>query len=324
MNISEIAALAGVSKAAVSRYFNNGYISEAKREQIRKVVEQTGYQPSAQAQTLRTRKTRTIGVIIPKINSDSISRVVAGISSVLEETGYQLLLGNTYNSVERELDYLHLFSDKRVDGVIFIATVLTKKHQELMKELNVPIVVVGQKIAGYNCVYHDDKNAIREMTERIIEKGRTNIGYLAASNEEEAAGNQRNIGFVEAMEKHGLVYTGHTVVAGFELEKGYERMEDMLKANPGLDAGIGATDSLAIGAMRMLTRFGKKVPEEICITGLGDSQMAAVTSPTISTVHFFYKTSGMEAAKILMEALEGKSVIRQVCMGYEIREQEST
>ena len=92
MNIAEIAKMAGVSKAAVSRYLNNGYISEEKREAIRKVVEETGYRPSVQAQTLRTRKTRMIGVIVPKISSTSVARVVEGILSTLNERGYQMLL----------------------------------------------------------------------------------------------------------------------------------------------------------------------------------------------------------------------------------------
>ena len=82
MNINEIAKLAGVSRATVSRFLNDGYVSEDKKEKIRKVIEETGYKPSAQAQTLRTKKTNLIGVIIPKINSASISRMVAGISAV--------------------------------------------------------------------------------------------------------------------------------------------------------------------------------------------------------------------------------------------------
>lgn len=324
MNIGDIAELAGVSKAAVSRYFNNGYISQEKRERIQKVVEETGYQPSAQAQTLRTRKTKTIGVILPKINSDSVSRVVAGISSVLDEAGYQLLLGNTYNSVEKELDYLRLFSDKRVDGVIFLATVITRRHKELLKGLTVPVVVVGQKIAGYNCVYHDDTNAIREMTELVIEKGCKQVGFLAASREEEAAGIKRELGFDRALEACGMDPKDHVVVAGFDMKLGYERTKELLEKLPGLDAIVCATDNLAIGAVRYLQENGRRVPEDIRVTGLGDSRMSAVTTPTISTVHFFYKTSGVEAAKILMEALDGKVVTRQLCMGYEIREQESS
>lgn len=87
MNVSEAAKLAGVSNAAVSRYFNNEYISQEKREAIRKAVEETGYRPSLQAQTLRTKKTKMIGVIVPKIASASIGKVVEGILSVLNRSG---------------------------------------------------------------------------------------------------------------------------------------------------------------------------------------------------------------------------------------------
>ena len=93
MTINEIARMAGVSRATVSRYLNSGYVSAEKSERIRRVIEETGYRPSAQAQILRTKKTRLIGVVIPKINSDSISRMVAGISGVLSRSGYELLLG---------------------------------------------------------------------------------------------------------------------------------------------------------------------------------------------------------------------------------------
>ena len=97
MNINEIAELAGVSRATVSRYFNDGYVSAQKREMIQRVIEETGYKPSAQAQMLRTKKTRQVGVIIPKINSESISRMVAGISMELKADGFWLLLADTEN-----------------------------------------------------------------------------------------------------------------------------------------------------------------------------------------------------------------------------------
>lgn len=128
MNINEIAKLAGVSRATVSRYLNNGYVSDEKKERIQEVIDRTGYKPSTQAQTLRTKKTRLIGVILPKINSDSISRMVAGISVVLKEAGYQLLLANTENREKEELEYLRLFSENHVDGIILIATIITREH----------------------------------------------------------------------------------------------------------------------------------------------------------------------------------------------------
>ena len=97
MNISDIAKMAGVSPAAVSRYLNQGYISEEKKEAIRRVIAQTGYTPSKQAQTLRTKRTKVIGVVIPKIDSESISRIVAGISYTLNEAGYQTKAGKAWD-----------------------------------------------------------------------------------------------------------------------------------------------------------------------------------------------------------------------------------
>ena len=102
MNITEFAKAAGVSKAAVSRYFNGGYLSEEKRARIAAAVEATGYRPSGQAQMLRTRRTRQVGVVLPKLSSESCARMVDGISQVLGEQGYQLLLMNTANDYTKE------------------------------------------------------------------------------------------------------------------------------------------------------------------------------------------------------------------------------
>ena len=126
MNISEIAKMAGVSRAAVSRYLNNGYISDEKKKKIHTVIDKTGYKPSVQAQTLRSKKTRMVGVVLPRINSDSISSIVAGIVTVLNENGYQMILATTENNPAREIDYIRVLSRTHVDGIIFIATVFTK------------------------------------------------------------------------------------------------------------------------------------------------------------------------------------------------------
>ena len=160
MTIKEIAHLAGVSSAAVSRYLNGGYVSDEKKEQIRRVIEETGYQPSAQARILRTKKACLVGVVVPKINSESISRVTAGIEQVLSRRGYQMLLASTDNDPRKEITYLKLFESYPVDGIILIGTVITAEHRKFLKGSKVPVVVVGQYTKYANCIYHDDYGGI--------------------------------------------------------------------------------------------------------------------------------------------------------------------
>ena len=116
-----------------------------------------------------------------------MSRMVAGISDVLAKNGYQLLLANTNNSVEEELKYLNLFKDNQVDGIVFIATIFTTRHKKLLKECRVPVVILGQHLDGYSCVYHDDFHASREVTQLLLEKGRT-VGFIGVTTKDEAAG----------------------------------------------------------------------------------------------------------------------------------------
>lgn len=239
MNISEIAKLAGVSSAAVSRYFNNGYISEEKKEAIRKVVEQTGYRPSIQAQTLRTKKTKMIGVIVPKIASASIGKIVEGVLSVLNESGYQMLLAVTQNDPKKELEYLSAFNDKQVDGVILAATVVTAEHKKILKNLSVPVILVGQQYSGHCCVYHDDYHATRDLTEAVLDMGRKNPGYIGAIMQDKAVGAERFGGYEDAVKKAGIEKAAQqTVISAFTSDSGYEKAGELLAKYPELDAVI--------------------------------------------------------------------------------------
>ena len=146
LNIIDIAKLAGVSKSTVSRYLNNGYVSVEARDKIKKVLDETGFTPQRQAKGMRTKKTNLIGVIVPKISSETPSRVVEGITEVLSPNGYDILIANTNLSIEKELEYLNIFKSNQVDGIIFMATKVIDEHIEVIKNLEVPIVVVAQDI----------------------------------------------------------------------------------------------------------------------------------------------------------------------------------
>ena len=140
-------------------------------------------------------KTSLIGVILPKINSDTISREVTGISDILTRRGYQLILANTNNDVEEELKYLSLFKERQVDGVVFIATMFTRKHKQMLKDYKVPIVILGQHLDGYPCIYQDDHKAAFQVTEKLAEKGKK-FAYIGVTDKDEAVGACRKKGFL--------------------------------------------------------------------------------------------------------------------------------
>lgn len=324
MNINEIAKLAGVSRATVSRYLNNGYVSEEKKNVIRKVIEETGYQPSSQAQMLRTKRTKLVGVILPKINSDTISREVAGISDVLKKRGYQMILANTNNDIEEELKYLSLFKDNQVDGVIFIATIFTGRHKKLLKECKVPVVILGQRLSGYPCIYQDDYSAMKTMGEMLLETGEK-VGYITVTDKDEAVGQRRWKGFLDALEKKGMEISDVQIAVGkFTIESGYAAAKELFGKNSDIDTLLCATDTMAVGAITYLKEAGYQIPQDVQVVGIGDGSLGKIVEPQLTTVHFFYKTSGMEAAEELVNLIEVEGTIsKEVKMGFEIVLRES-
>ena len=326
MNINEIAKLAGVSRATVSRYLNKGYVSEEKKRIIRQVIEETGYQPSSQAQMLRTKKTKLVGVILPKIDSNTISREVAGISDILTKKGYQLILANTNNSIEEELKYLSLFRDNQVDGVIFIATILTNQHRKMIKEYKVPIVLLGQHLEGYPCIFQDDHKAAISLTEQMIKTGKK-FGYITVTDKDEAVGRLRKSGVEEILKKNQITLDSECVKCGnFTLESGYKKTKELFTEHPDIDTLICATDTMAVGAVNWLKENGYQIPDQVQVAGMGDSSLGKIIEPKLTTVHFFYKTSGMESAKMLVDLMESKEttlVHKEIKMGCKVVLRES-
>lgn len=326
MNISEIAELAGVSRATVSRYFNNGYVSAEKRDKIKAVIEKTGYLPSASARSLRTKRSGIVGVIVPKISSESISKIVHGISTTVGEKGYHIMLGNTDNSTDKELEYLNIFKNNGVDGVVFIATIFTKKHMQELKELPFPVVIVGQELDGYCCIYHSDYEAAKEMTYLLCKDGCRQPAYLGVTEKDKAVGQERKRGFQQAIEECGVTIEPQNVVCGeFDMDSGYSKMKELLAQSPDIDAVFCATDTIAFGAVEAIKEAGKRIPEDIAVTGMGGGRMSGMISPKLSTVRYFYEESGTEAGKIMIDFLEMEEThTRKLKLGYEVIKREST
>lgn len=325
MNIGEIAELAGVSRASVSRYLNDGYLSEEKRAKIAEVIKKTGYQPSSQAQMLRTKKTKIIGMIIPKIDSDSISQIVAGSSKVLSEAGYQMLLANTDNNPEKELEYINMFRQHMADGVIHLGTVTSARHRAAFRKLAIPKVILGQSVDYASCIYHDDYQAAAAVTEYALSKGHRNIGYIGVTEKDKAVGIDRRQGFLDVMDQHGLTVLPEAIKTGpFSMQNGYENITQLLNDVPHLDTVICATDTIALGVMKYLNENNIQIPTDIAVSGFGDSKASSVLKPALTTVHFYYYESGMEGAKLLLEKIENQNLPdKSIKLGFDLIENAS-
>ena len=326
MNISEFAKLAGVSKSAVSRYFNNGYLSGDKREKIEQALEKTGYVPSYNARTVRTKITKLVGVILPKLSSESISRVTEGISEVLGKEGFELLLINTANDYNHEISSLELLRQNRVDGVILLASVFTDLHRTVLAKMRIPVVIVGQQFKGFNCVCHNDKGAAYAMTSLMLEKGAKHPAFLGANPEDKAAGQDRRIGFEKALLDHGITPDKSLIeIAKFNMDSGYEKAKLLFSRKQKPDCVFCATDNIAAGVILYCHENGIRIPQDVMIGGIGDSRMGKVLLTPLSSVHLHYKTAGEWGAKMLLAELKERSNVHRILqLEFDIVEREST
>lgn len=326
MTMKELARLAGVSPSAISRYLNGGSLSPEKQAVIRAAIERTGYQPDKAAQILRTRNTDLVGLIVPKLDSESVSRVAAGAADVLDKEGYLCQIAVSQNDPERELELLNHFQTRPMDGVILMGVVNDHAHEELLRTFPIPVVVTGQRYRHVSCIYHDDYGASLELTRLVLQKGRRHPVYIGATEQDAAAGQARHRGVRSALSEFGLEPNLPNEIASFDVAGGREAMLRLLRSHPDVDAVICATDRMAFGAMEVLWSAGKEIPRDVSVVGIGDSWASEHIIPHLTSAHFYYRTCGESAARLLVEMMRNKvepRPVRQTMLSFTIQQRDS-
>lgn len=333
MTIKEVARLAGVSPAAVSRYLNGGPLSKEKRDRVARAIEETGYRPNLMAKTMRTGRMRQVGIIIPRIFSESVHLLMDGIAEELLEEDYLTVLGYSDSSKDREMQYLEMMQSNRVAGIILMATTLSDIKRISLENCTVPLVITGQNFEGLPCVYHDDFNAMRELAQLLIRKGSRKPAYIGVTEADQAAGKARFEGVREALRTEGLDPDSMPVrIADFDAGSGFEAMMELLEEHPDLDGVLCATDIIAHGAMRALKEKGRRIPEDVRIAGIGNNWADLVSQPTLTTAMLYQKRCGSEAARLLLRLIEreeeqdpgqNSKEPESIMLGYRIIERES-
>jgi DNA-binding LacI/PurR family transcriptional regulator len=308
-SIVDVAALAGVSAATVSRSLRgHSNVSPATRQRVIEAARELSYVISPQASGLASGKTGTIGVVVPFVTRWFFANAVAGAADVLRNAGYDLLLHHLGSAANRDRFFERMPLARRVDAVLTVSLPLREEHTLALRALDMPLVTIGARMPGLTCVRIDDVAAASSAVYHLLHQGHERIVMIAGQDDDRAFGfvssQDRQRGFRQAMASAGLDASERSiVVAGaYGLEGGAQTMTELL-AGPRLPTAVVAEyDELAIGALRTLRRAGIPVPGRISVVGIDDHEMASVVE--LTTVGQPVQEEGATAAQLLLDTLQ--------------------
>ncbi len=322
VSIKDIADAAGVSHSTVSRALNDSpLISEPTRTRIQRLAEEMGYTPDAVAQSLQTRRTHIIGLVVASIGDPFFADLVEGVEKVARPAGFSVFLNSSHNDPNQEIQVIETFHRQRVDGILVASSRIGSNHIERLARINVPVVLVNSQAEGEHDFLHsiavDDRIGARRAVEHLIELGHRRVAYIGVTNRPKS--NKRRLrGYYDAFE-----------AAGMEADPACIRIVDL---NPSLEdgdalagkqaathlIGAGATaifcynDMVAVGALLACREAGVAVPDDVSIIGFDDIDLARYVHPALTTVSQPKQQMGSIAMQMVVDLLEHKLVSNQI------------
>jgi LacI family sucrose operon transcriptional repressor len=319
--LHEVAELAGVSKSTVSRVINNEYgVKASTKEKVEKVIAECGYVANQVARDLKSQKTNLIGVIVPRISSNATAKGLDGLSPVIEQAGKHVLLANSHQDNKKEIEYIHRFNQKRVEGILLYARHLNSALLKAIKQSDAPVVLIGQDGSLHNIpsIIYDDVSVGFSAGQRLIEAGAKNIGFIGVNSQDIAVDQCRFQGLTQYLKS---VKQGPPLFHSrgeFTIESGYQQTKKLLQDWPQLDGLFCATDRIAIGAMRAISESDKVPGKDIKVLGVGNDELARACKPSLSTSNYSFDLTGNKAAQMLLEVISNKQTeVSKLVMGFE-------
>jgi LacI family transcriptional regulator len=312
VTIADIAREAGVSMMTVSRVVNDKEgVSQETRQAIEEVIRRLDYHPNIHARGLATQSTSTFGLVVPDISNPFFSGVARGVEKTAYAKGYSILVCDTEEDPQRELDVLELLLEKWVDGLVLCSTRLEQhKLQSILAhypaavlinnqlEVQDPSIIIGSAMI-------DDKAGGQMATNHLIKSGHTVIGFLAGPAISQS-GRWRNSGYRQALIDGGLPYRPELVLPCFPtVEGGHQAASQLLNSHPEITAMFCFNDLVAVGAIQAAHEIGRKIPDDLAIVGYDDIMLAALVTPSLTTCHIDREELGKSATNLLVERLAG-------------------
>jgi DNA-binding LacI/PurR family transcriptional regulator len=309
ITIKDIAHRAAVSHSTVSRALRDNRPTPGRTTQrIKQLATRMGYVPSAAARSLKTSRTRALGVVVTNIADPFLGEVVRGIEDAVRQAGYSLFLAASYHEAEREQQVLHALAEHRVDGVLICSSQIGARHLAELERFGVPVVLVNNQVAGEfaHGIAHGDVAGGRVVTEHLLRLGHRRIAYLGS-----AASGQTNLdrrtGYQAALADSGIeAHPGWLLsVAGGRPADGLAGAEAFLRLAPRPTALVCFNDMMALGALHQLKVAGVRVPRDVSLTGFDDVFVAQYTDPPLTTFAQPKYQLGRDAAEMLLGLVRG-------------------
>ncbi len=308
--IKEIAEMANVSTATVSKVLNgkDKYISEKTRQKILEIVEREGYIPNGIAKSLKIKKTKTIGLIMPDVMNPFFAELARGAEDAAEKRGYIVIICNSENRISKEEKYLNILQEKMVDGIIMTASESIASHS--IEKCNIPIVLVDRDLEMDKPIGHitvNNEEGTFMATKYLIEKGCKNIGFISSKIVNKLS-NERLEGYKRALEEHGFAVDEDKIyLENYNVESGYNGARYLLDKGD-IDGICCGNDMIAIGAIRSLKERGIRVPEDVKVIGFDNISISKYIEPPLTTIAQPIYEIGQESVKMLLSIIEKKDV----------------
>ncbi len=305
--IKDVAELAEVHPSTVSRVINgNPRISEKTKNRVLLIIKKLGYTPNAIARGLKTKRTHTLGMLIPDITNPFFAEIARGVEDAANKNSFNVILCNTDDKLKKERTYLDILKEKRVDGLI-LGTAHTKDDSILkLEKNNFPYILVSRNIEELdkNCIIIDDVVGGIMATEYLIRLGHRRIAHITGPLKVRAA-IDRVDGYKNALKKYHIEYKEELIEEGdFRIKSGYQAMKKFLDLPEPPTAIFAANDLLALGAMQAIQKMKFHIPEDFSIIGFDDIRVSSFVYPPLTTIRQPMLEMGILAVKMLLKIIE--------------------
>lgn len=326
-SIKDVAREAGVSIATVSRVLNDiDVVNEDTKQKVVEAITKLGYRPNIIARSLKTQRTSTIGIVIPDISSQFYPEIVRGAEDVANIYNYNIILCNTDNDSEKEIEYLQVLKEKMIDGVLYMSSSLGNNIIGLINSLQIPMVLVETTDSEHSLpsVTIDNEKAAYDGVQYLINNKNKRIAYIGTHENVRNAAALRYKGYKNALEESSIELDTNIVhFGGSKAKDGVDGMNSILKTSK-IDAVFCSSDEIAMGAINALREHNILVPGDVDVMGFGNIYSASVFYPKLTTVSQPMYDMGSVGMRMLIKIIGKKPIeVSNFILDHEIIERDS-